>query len=526
MPPKTLHRNLLALTRGPMDVYLSWRRYSSDGENPEYIIERRQAGQAWRPLKRVVNANNTSDQPRMPGKCEYRVLQNRIGSESVMVDTEAQPENIALRIPLPLPAKDCVGPIAAGPLLNNAATCYVLRFFYRGNIWLRAYGPFGETLWDVDTGLPQNGAWGANHAPFLIWDIDGDGRMEVVTHFGGGAWSNKDTNTIYEGARDGEQMLVVDGATGTPKYAVPWPAKKPRIMMTIGYLCGFDYTPQIVIQDGSYENIILTAIDGATGQIMWQQEQKRPGGHNLDIADINEDGVQEIICGGICRNGDGSIRWEAETFGHTDMSKPANFLTDKPGLEIAYLVENENPGVYLVDNTGKTIWKEPFAHAHFGWIARHTPDGEQLQIHAAEDRRDKTNEEHHPIFMPDGSHWANLTNDLSRDLMPIQWDEGKQTRFIHRRYKQIVRLNQDLSLEPVKGGKLPEAARLQRNLLTIDALGDHRENIVTIDEQHNEIIVLANPVEITTSQVSPLENFLYIHDRSQIGSGYYLYLAI
>ena len=62
----------------------------------------------------------------------------------------------------------------------------------------------------------------------------------------------------------------------------------------------------------------------------WRIEQERGAGHNLDIADIDGDGVQEVICGGICYNGDGSMRWEAEPFGHTDISKPAKgFLINK-----------------------------------------------------------------------------------------------------------------------------------------------------------------------------------------------------
>ncbi|MFW6303613.1 MAG: hypothetical protein ACOC2L_03240 [Candidatus Sumerlaeota bacterium] len=523
--PKLIHRNLLAMPRGDSRVFLSWRHYSSDGVNPEFVIERREPGGAWRALTRVTGRNTMVDQPRNPGNYEYRIQHARVPSEAVLVDNAAEATNVALRIPLPVPAAQCVGPIITGPLLNNVASCYVLRFLHKDSVWFRAFGPAGGHLWDIDSGLPAQGDWGANHVPFLIWDIDGDGRMEFITHFGGGAWKDDLKGAHYDRARDGEKFLVVDGETGAPKYTAPWPAMSPRVMMTVGYLSGFNFTPQVVVQDDSYGDIVLTAVDGATGQILWQTEQARPGGHNLDIADIDGDGVQEVIAGGVCRNGDGTVRWEAETFGHTDMSKPVDMIMDRPGMEIAYLVESGNPGVYLVDSQGQTVWKEPFAHAHFGWIARHTPDGETRQLHAAEDRRQKTNEEHHPIFLPDGSHWTNLTNELSRDLMPVQWDDGAQTVFVHRRDKQIVRLGQDLSLTPLEGGELPQPARFNRNLLTVDVLGDHRENIVTIDEASNELIVLANPTEISYCSVSPMESFQYLHDRSQIGSGYYLYLA-
>ena len=71
-------------------------------------------------------------------------------------------------------------------------------------------------------------------------------------------------------------------------------------------------------------------------------------------------GAWRCIAGGICYRGDGTVLWEAEPFGHTDVSKPAKFLPDVPGLQVLYLVEKENPGVYLVDAQGKTLWKVPF----------------------------------------------------------------------------------------------------------------------------------------------------------------------
>ena len=93
---------------------------------------------------------------------------------------------------------------------------------------------------------------------------------------------------------------------------------------------------------------------------------------------------------------------------------------DREGLQIWYAVEKHNPGVYLVDKDGRTIFKEPFRHAHFGWVARHTATVPGLQPHTAEDARHEygaagagmRESGHFPIFLSDSSHWMNLT-DLS-----------------------------------------------------------------------------------------------------------------
>jgi hypothetical protein len=59
----------------------------------------------------------------------------------------------------------------------------------------------------------------------------------------------------------------------------------------------------------------------------------------------------------------------------------------------------------------------------------------------------------------------------------------------------------------------------------MDLVGDYRENIATIDDQRDRLMVLAN-VELATSRGrSPSDDLAYRHDRSQHGSGYYIYLA-
>jgi hypothetical protein len=186
-------------------------------------------------------------------------------------------------------------------------------------------------------------------------------------------------------------------------------------------------------------------------------------------------------------------------------------------------VEDSNPGVYLVDSDGKTIFHEPYRHAHYGWVARHVSRVPGLHPHTSDDHKE---EDHRPIFLPDGSHWLNLTDWQASNFVPVHWEEGPEVVFIIRKEnKRIVRLKETGEIEDVPGGKLPESARFGRNQCCADIIGDYRENIVTTDKATHSLIVLANPTVATRRGYSPYESFEYRHDRSQHGSGYYIYLS-
>jgi len=400
---------------------------------------------------------------------------------------------------------------------------YVVRCATGNTIRFSAFAHDGEPLWEFDTCLPARGGWDGsmNHCPFLAWDVNGDGRTEIVFHRYNGTYPK----TEYDNAVPGETLTALDGQTGECVWDVPWPAQKSRVMMTVGHLRGVGEPAAVVVLDETYGDVVLSAINGATGGVDWCVEQARPAGHNLDIADTDGDGVQEVICGGVCYNGNGTPRWEAEPFGHTDISKPAMIDPERDGLQIYYAIESNNPGVYLVDKDGHTLWKEPYKHAHYGWVARHAPGVPGLHPHTAEDGR-REQRDHFPIYLPDGAHWLNLTDWQRKNFVPVHWDEGPEVVFIIRKEnKRLVRLLPSGDIEDLPGGKLPEGGNYGRNLACMDIAGDYRENIVAIDTQRNRLVVLANPTVPQHRGYSPSESFEYRHDRSQLGSGYYIYLS-
>ena len=549
------HRNVAAVRLEDGSVYLGWRLRSKDGPGTAFHVERRLLGGPWtRATERpVLTCTNWVNPGPVPQGTEYRVVSETTESEAAVPAPGPLGAGVALRSPLRVPGRQCSA-VCAGDLDNDGRTDFVVRSTDGDRLLLDAYRGDGRPLWRLDTHLPARGGWDGStlHCPFALWDVNGDGRTEVVFHRRPDRVSYPEG--FYAGALAGETLAAADGETGEVIWEAPWPGTRPRVMLTVGHLRastvrrltdhpelvvrqahhpeqrrrvegrGLGEPAAVVVLDETYGDVLLTAVDGRDGSTLWQVRQGRPAGHNLDISDLDGDGAQEVIAGGLCYGGDGTVRWEAEPFGHTDISKAAPLHPDYPGRQVFYAVESGNPGVYLVDNRGKTIFKEPFHHAHFGWVARHTTRHAGLQMHAAEDaRRGDRQVPHNPVFLPDGSHWLNLTDWQRKNFVPVQWDAGPVTVFIVRKEHRLVRLLGTGDVEPVPPGDLPAGGVYGRNLCCVDILGDYREEVVTIDQERDELLVLTNTELNDGRGRSPADDFDYRHDRSQHGSGYYIY---
>lgn len=512
----TIDRFLTALPRGNRHIYLSWRYL----DQPPFTVQRRQPGGDWTTVASVADSTDYVDTVPADAVYEYRVLSDDQPSHPVQVDAAAPATNLAFEFPLCYPPQDYPYLFAVGDLENNGRYGVVILESDQGRVQVCAYTLDGKHLWQIDSGLPDRGGWDGrrHHVPVAAYDINGDGRTEVLFHRGPG---HAFPDNFYAEAGPDETLIAVDGATGDVVWETAWPATRARVMFTVGHLNGMDAPPSLVVLDGTYGDEVLTAIDGRTGQVQWRVEQARPAGHNLDIADVDDDGRMEVIAGGICYRGDGSILWEAEPFGHTDVSKPAKFLPDQPGLQTLYLVEKHNPGVYLVDSSGKTLWHVPFGHAHWSWIGRYGVGGNALMIHAAE----KGEREYFPIFFPDGREWLEITRHQAHRYAAIGWTADGITCFAHRKEKHIVQLDEAAQPVPILGSDLPAGTQFGRWQICADLIGDFRENFACIDYDKGTFFVAQNPQPAGRMARSPMADFTYRHERSQLGSGYYTYIA-
>ena len=199
--------------------------------------------------------------------------------------------------------------------------------------------------------------------------MDDDGRAEVITRLqiGDSVW-----------------VAILDGMSGQVKQKAPWPRmvsdfakSSTRIHMSIAYLDG--HHPAVVTQTGLYENEVFAAFD-AQLKPLWQfnsiAETCGSGGHKIEVADVDGDGRQEVFDGTTCLNHDGTVRWSIYRQ-HPDIVNVADYLPQRPGLEVFYIVESSvHAGVYMVDaDTGEVIWKlnredyPCWTHGHYGWTS-------------------------------------------------------------------------------------------------------------------------------------------------------------
>ena len=285
---------------------------------------------------------------------------------------------------------------------------------------LHAYKLDGTFLWSINLG--KNIRDGAHYTQFMVYDLDGDGRAELVCKTADGTIDGTgkiigDPTADYRtktdspvpsrdktGSRttpdgkmvasragyvlDGPEFLTVfDGLTGkalaTTNY-VPargdindwgdgYGNRVDRFLACVAYLDGVH--PSVVMCRGYYTRTTLVAWDWRDGKLTQRwffdsdnygpADKTNPyrgqGNHGISVADVDGDGRDEIIYGAMCINSDGTPRYTTK-LGHGDAMHVSDLDPNRPGLEVFDIHENpKHPyGLEFRDaSTGELIWGKP-----------------------------------------------------------------------------------------------------------------------------------------------------------------------
>ena len=268
-----------------------------------------------------------------------------------------------------------------------------------GSCLLEAYKLNGAFLWRIDLGI--NIRQGPHYTPFIVYDLNGDGRAEVAvrtsegTTFGDGTtigdtngdkridYRNKTNGRVLEGP---EFLSVIDGSTGTelartdyiPRgeedtwmsyWGDNWGNRIDRFLMAVGHFGSMDGQASIVISRGYYQNWQMAAYDLSGNELKkrWHfntypdnQQYKGEGNHNLAVGDVDNDGKDEIIFGSCCIDHNGTGLY-ATGLGHGDALHLGKFDPTREGLQVVACKEeckrNGNVGLEFRDaGTGQLIW--------------------------------------------------------------------------------------------------------------------------------------------------------------------------
>ena len=368
---------------------------------------------------------------------------------------------------------------------------------------IEAITSYGKSIWRRPLVWHAQCFGSHNNSPVLLYDLDGDGKAEVVCR-------------LQEG--DQVYLAVLNGMTGETLRKTPWTPlvsdfsrSSTRIVMGIAYLDG--QHPAIITQSGLYENEIFTAYDGRDLKQLWQfksfGETNGSGAHYIVNADVDGDGKDEVFDGGTCLNSDGTLRWSVYV-GHPDVVAVKKIIPGRAGRQVFLAVEdNTNAGAYVVDaNTGALIWKhnretDPrWTHAHTGWVADILADSPGMEIMTNRDghlQRDTV------LFDANGKI---LMSPWVGGWTPVNWLGGEKREMMSNNGRQLGYFN-GRSFETLPDAGPNEGAG--RVLYAADLMGDFRDELIctTTVNDRSTVVIYTNTTPITKRDVTRLADREY-----------------
>jgi rhamnogalacturonan endolyase len=376
---------------------------------------------------------------------------------------------------------------------------------------LEAYRSDGKFLWRYDMGWSiEEGIW---YSPYVVYDLDGDGKAEVYAKAGEGDPRDPD-GRVTTGP---EWLVKIDGMTGKVLRKIPWPDRSGyekynyycRNLLGVAYLDG--RRPHLIVERGTYTQIKVEAYDPQLN-LVWRwnskDEKERYNGqgmHGMHAADIDGDGRDEVVLGSAVLDDNGRGLW-TRGVGHPDACYVGDIDPNHPGLEIFYGIEprQKRNAVCLVDaRTGTLLWgcDESTTHVHSqGMAADILAEYPGQECYAGE--RDGSR---YWLFTAAGKRIGDSAID-GLTPRPAWWGGGKQ--------KAII-VNGKIG--PYQG---PACNAIEGTVVTIaDCLGDWREEIIT--SVPGELRIYTTTIPAKTRRVCLMQDRLYRLDVTLASMGYF-----
>lgn len=438
---ENLGRGVVALKSEAEKIFVSWRVLGTDPDALAFNLYRVAGASASpqklnpAPITGATNFTDTTFDPAVTNTYFVRPVlagteQAPSGRSTVATIAAHSPARPYLSIPLRTPPGYSPNDCSVGDLDGDGEYEIIVHLTGRARDnsqagvtdepLLQAYKLDGTFFWQINLG--KNIREGAHYTQFMVYDLDGDGRAEIVCKTADGTidgvgrvigdpkadWRTSAGSLVSSADKTGslttpdgkrvassegyvlhgpEYLTVFDGLTGKALATTDYvPARGQvtdwgdaygnrvdRFLACIAYLDGVH--PSVVMCRGYYTRTVLAAWDWRGGQLtqrwVFDSDKYGPpdktnpyrgqGNHGISVADVDGDGKDEIIYGAMCINSDGTPRYSTK-LGHGDAMHVSDLDPNRPGLEVFDIHENPKHayGLEFRDaSTGALIWGKP-----------------------------------------------------------------------------------------------------------------------------------------------------------------------
>jgi rhamnogalacturonan endolyase len=393
---------------------------------------------------------------------------------------------------------------------------------YTGNTFVDAYKLDGTRLWRIDLG--RNIRAGAHYTHVVAYDLDGDGKAEVMMKTADGTVDGRgqvigDANADHRNATGyilagPEWITVFNGLTGAAMASADYDPPRggqgeawgdaygnrvDRFLAGVAYLDG--ERPSAVFSRGYYTRAVIAAWDWRGGQLTkrWvfdsdADSASKPvagqGAHWFSVADVDGDGRDDIIYGAATVASTGKTLYSTGLC-HGDALHVSAFDPAREGQQV--FMVHESPrcygehGLEMHDAaTGKILWSMSGRNTDVG-------RGVCFDIDAAH---------------PGAECWGSIGGLMSASGKLISEQHPNRYNFAIWWDGDLLRESLDhvaidkwnpaaFKFEPLLNGKLFGAASNNGTkgnpVLSADLFGDWREEVVWRNEDSTALLVFTTP---------------------------------
>lgn len=399
-----LGRGVIAIRENPSTVVVSWRYLSSDPMDESFDVYRNGRKLNKRPIRNATFFHDTYKGKEAVLYTVKTVKSKRESSYQLPSDAPAGYLNIPLNRPengtTPSGQSYSYAPndVSIGDVDGDGEYEIILKWDpsnahdnshdgYTGEVYLDCYKLKGKHLWRINLG--RNIRAGAHYTQFMVFDLDGDGKAEVVMKTADGTVDGKgkvigDAQADYRNEQGRiltgpEYLTVFNGLTGEAMQTIDYVPERgnlmdwgdnrgnrsDRFLACVAYLDGIH--PSVVMCRGYYTRTVLAAYDwnGKELKERWIfdsnhlgcEDYAGQGNHNLRVGDVDGDRCDEIIYGSCAIDHNGKGLYTTK-MGHGDAIHLTHFDPSRKGLQVWDCHENKRDGsTYRDAATGEILFQ-------------------------------------------------------------------------------------------------------------------------------------------------------------------------